>query len=181
MVASSRSRLRPDGELHRSDGAVSVPAGDGVVVLSGFHELYDREQRPMVRLATLLTGSAAMAEEIVQDAFAAVSDRWEELDRPGAYLRTSVVNGAASVLRHREVEARYRPRLAGTANTELPTNLIEVRDALDTLTPRQRFVVVLRYFLDLPDDEIARELDVQPSTVRSLAHRALASLREELT
>jgi RNA polymerase sigma factor (sigma-70 family) len=181
MVELSRSRLRPDGELHRSDGAVSSPAGDVAMVLNGFHELYDREQRSMVRLATLLTGSVALAEEIVQDAFAVVSDRWEELERPGAYLRTTVVNGAASVLRHREVEARYRPRLAGTSNMELPTNLIEVRDALDRLTPRQRFVVVLRYYLDLPDDEIARELEVQPSTVRSLAHRALASLREELT
>ncbi|MXZ53343.1 MAG: sigma-70 family RNA polymerase sigma factor, partial [Acidimicrobiaceae bacterium] len=63
---------------------------------------------------------------------------------------------------------------------EIPERLIELRSALDYLSDRQRIVVVLRYFVDLPDDEIAQALDVKPSTVRSLAHRALAVLRREL-
>ena len=137
------------------------------------------ERVPMVRLATLMVGSRAIAEEVVQDAFASVSERWNGLERPGAYLRTSVVNGCAQTLRRRSVEDRHRPLTLKTPG-EIPERLIELRSALDRLTDRQRIVVVLRYFVDIPDDEIARMLDVRPSTVRSLAHRALAVLRKEL-
>ena len=137
------------------------------------------ERVPMVRLATLMVGSRAIAEEVVQDAFASVSERWNGLERPGAYLRTSVVNGCSQTLRRRSVEDRHRPLTLKTPG-EIPERLIELRSALDRLTDRQRIVVVLRYFVDIPDDEIARMLDVRPSTVRSLAHRALAVLRKEL-
>ena len=134
---------------------------------------------PMVRLAALLVGSRAVAEEVVQDAFASVSERWDGLDRPGGYLRTAVVNGCAQVLRRRSVEDRHRP-VPVEIPDEIPERLIELRAALDRLTDRQRIVMVLRYFVVVPDDEIARTLDVRPSTVRSLARRALAVLRKEL-
>ena len=133
----------------------------------------------MVRLAALLVGSLAVAEEVVQDAFASVSERWDGLDRPGGYLRTAVVNGCAQVLRRRSVEDRHRPVTLEIPD-EIPERLIELRAALDRLTDRQRIVMVLRYFVDVPDDEIAQTLDVRPSTVRSLARRALAVLRKEL-
>ncbi len=133
----------------------------------------------MVRLAALLVGSRAIAEEVVQDAFASVSERWGGLDRPGGYLRTAVVNGCAQVLRRRSVEDRHRPVTLEIPD-EMPEQLIDLRSALDRLSNRQRIVVVLRYFVDVPDDEIARTLDVRPSTVRSLANRALAVLRKEL-
>ena len=150
-------------------------AADG----ADLESLFLVERVPMVRLATLMVGSRAIAEEVVQDAFAAVSERWNGLDRPGAYLRTSVVNGCAQTLRRRSVEDRHRPaRLEASA--EIPERLIELRSALDRLTDRQRIVVVLRYFADVPDDEIAQTLSVKPSTVRSLAHRALAVLRREM-
>ena len=133
----------------------------------------------MVRLATLMVSSRAIAEEVVQDAFASVSERWDGLDRPGAYLRTVVVNGCAQALRRRSVEDRHRP-VGLEIPGEIPERLIELRSAMDRLSDRQRIVVVLRYFVDMPDDEIARILDVRPSSVRSLAHRALAVLRKEL-
>ena len=137
------------------------------------------ERMPMVRLAALLVGSRAIAEEVVQDAFAAVSERWDGLDRPGGYLRTAVVNGCAQVLRHRSVEDRHRPVTLEIPDA-IPERLIDLRSALDRLSKHQRIVVVLRYYADVPDDEIARTLDVRPSTVRSLAHRALSALRKEL-
>ena len=137
------------------------------------------ERMPMVRLAALLVGSRAIAEEVVQDAFAAVSERWDGLDRPGGYLRTAVVNGCAQVLRHRSVEDRHRPVTLEIPDA-IPERLIDLRSALDRLSRHQRIVVVLRYYVDVPDDEIARTLDVRPSTVRSLAHRALSALRKEL-
>ena len=134
----------------------------------------------MVRMATLLVGSAAIAEEVVQDAFASVSKRWDGLQRPGAYLRTSVVNGCAQVLRRRSIEDRYRTARLEVADDESLARLLDLRAALDRLTDRQRIVVVLRYFVDVPDHEIAEVLGVQPATVRSLVHRALAVLRKEL-
>ena len=146
----------------------------------GFDGLFAAKRVPMVRLATLLVGSAAIAEEVVQDAFAAVSERWDTVDLPGAYLRTSVVNGCAGILRRRTIEQRYRATRIEVADSEIPEQLIDLRRALDRLTDRQRLVVVLRYFADLPDDEIAEALGARPATVRTLAHRALLALREEL-
>lgn len=146
----------------------------------GFDELFAREHRPMVRLATLLVGSSHLAEEVVQDAFASVDARWDEIDRPGAYLRTVVVNGSRAVLRRRELEQRTRDLHVVEQDDHIPTRLLELRDALDQLSERQRAVIVLRYFVDLPDAEIASTLGCRPSTVRSLARRALHALREEL-
>lgn len=145
-----------------------------------FDELFAREHRPMVRLATLLVGSSHLAEEVVQDAFASVDARWDEIDRPGAYLRTVVVNGARAVLRRRELEQRTNELHVVDQDDHIPTRLLELRDALDQLSERQRAVIVLRYFVDLPDAEIASTLGCRPSTVRSLARRALHALREEL-
>ena len=134
----------------------------------------------MVHLATLLVGSAAVAQELVQDAFVSVTKRWDHLDRPGAYLRTSVVNKCTSALRRRAVENRYRAFVPDESDYGIPEQLIELRSALACLSNRQRMVVVLRYFADLPDAEVAETLGVKPATVRSLAHRAMAVLRKEL-
>ncbi len=153
--------------------------GDWAANGADLESLFVAERVPMVRLATLMVGSRAVAEEVVQDAFASVSERWDGIDRPGAYLRTAVVNGCAQTLRRRSVEDRHRT-VAPENPSEIPEQLIELRSALDCLSDRQRIVVVLRYFVDMPDDEIAQTLDVKPSTVRSLAHRALAVLRREL-
>ena len=142
--------------------------------------LFAAERVPMVHLATLLTGSPAVAEELVQDAFVAVTKQWNHLKRPGAYLRTSVVNGCTSALRRRAVENRYRESVPSESDYGIPEQLIELRDALARLSDRQRVVVVLRYFADMPDTEIADTLGVRPATVRSLAHRAMAVLRKEL-
>lgn len=135
----------------------------------------------MVRLATLLVGSVPIAEEVVQDAFAQVGMRWDRLDRPGAYLRTVVINGCRAVLRRRSIEERYRNAMLRPADDEIPTQLIELGEALGALTERQRVVIVLRYFADVADEEIATVLGCQPATVRSLARRALAVLRAELS
>jgi RNA polymerase sigma factor (sigma-70 family) len=143
--------------------------------------LFARKRDPMVRMAALMVGSAALAEEVVQDAFVEVSRRWESLDRPGAYLRRSVVNGCAQILRRRSLEDRHARLEPEPPPVELAAPLLELRDALDRLTERQRIVVVLRYFVDITDAEIAEILGIRPSTVRSLTRRALAVLRKELT
>ena len=141
--------------------------------------LYDLERVPMIRLAALLVGSHAIAEEIVQDSFAALGERWGQLDNPGGYLRSTVVNGCRMALRRRATEQRYARD--ETSTVDAPTELVELREALDRLSERERAVVALRYFVDLPDGEIAELLGCRTTTVRSLVHRSLRKLRKELS
>ncbi len=149
--------------------------------------LYDTERATMLRLAVLLVGSRAEAEEVVQEAFLSVSDRLDDLDQPGAYLRTTVVNRCRSLLRRRQtVEVNraavetYYGRAVQSGDVELPPQLGELGAALAELNERQRTVIVLRYFLDLPDEQIAETIEAAPSTVRTIAHRALAHMRTTL-
>jgi RNA polymerase sigma factor (sigma-70 family) len=143
-----------------------------------FESLYRREHGPMLRLAVLLVGSRSVAEEIVQDAFAVTTERWATLSNPGGYLRGCVVNGCRMALRRRATESRIELNISTVIDG--PTELIELQDALRRLSERQRIVIVLRYFLDLPDKDIAPLLGARVATVRSLAHRALRVLRKEL-
>jgi RNA polymerase sigma factor (sigma-70 family) len=141
--------------------------------------LYERERAPMLHLACLLVGSRAIAEEIVHDAFIVVGERWEELEKPGGYLRSTVVNGCRMALRRQATEHRYA--YSDAATIDAPTELIELRSALDRLSERGRAAIVLRYFVDLPDAEIAKLLGCRVATVRSIVHRSLHTLRKELS
>ncbi|HRW37685.1 MAG TPA: SigE family RNA polymerase sigma factor [Aquihabitans sp.] len=152
---------------HEAPGA---PAGD-------FEELFDRERRPMVRLAFLLVGDERVAEELVQEAFAAVFLRWDRLDRPGAYLRRCVVNGARTATRRRSLERRH---LRAVADDGEPSPARELLDALAALSPERRAVVVLRFYESLTQEEIAEALGIRLGTVKSRLHRGLAELREAL-
>ena len=134
----------------------------------------------MLRLAVLLVGSPSVAEDVVQDAFAAVATHWADLDRPGAYLRTTVVNGCRMVLRRRATSQRLDPPQVAVP-VDAPAELADLHAALRRLPERQRVVVVLRYLHDLPDPEIAELVGCRPATVRSSAARALRSLRRDLT
>jgi RNA polymerase sigma factor (sigma-70 family) len=138
-------------------------------------ELFRNSWSDLVRLATFLTGSIATAEDLVQDTFARFGATQPQ--DPTRYLRTSVVNACRSYHRRRLVERRHRPASAHP-NVDHPS---ELWDVLDRLSKRQRAAVVLRYYLDLPELEIATILHCRPSTVRSLVYRGLASLREELS
>lgn len=141
--------------------------------------LYEREQAAMIRLACLLVGSRSIAEEIVHDAFVVVGERWTALEKPGGYLRSTVVNGCRMALRRRATERRYA--YADAETIDAPTELVELRSALDCLSERGRAAVVLRYFVDLPDAEIAELLGCRAATVRSIVHRSLQTLRKELS
>ncbi len=155
---------------------------------SALRMLYAAHWGSLVRLASLLLGSTSAAEEVVQEAFVGTYRRWSRLRDPQAaagYLRNSVVNGCRSVHRHRVVELRHRepspPEPAG------PEELAERRDqdatvmaVLATLPPRQREVLVLRYYLDASEAEIADLMGVSRGSVKSHAHRGLAALKEGL-
>jgi RNA polymerase sigma-70 factor, ECF subfamily len=145
-------------------------------------ELFDVEYAGLVRLATLITGDVAAAEDAVQEAFARAVARWHRLrsyDRPGAWVR--------------RVTIRLAVRDRGRRRRELPSELLdspvaetaapdpELIDALRALPPNQRAALVLFYFERLTTDEVADELGVRPSTARSHLHRGRAELARRLS
>ena len=142
--------------------------------------LHAAEFDGMVRLAVLMVDSRAIAEDVVHDAFAQVAERIDGLERPGGYLRQCVINGCRTHLRRRRMIDRTTPKLLEAPTVEEP-ELVDLHRALRRLPARQRAVVVLRYVDDADDASIAETLGCRPATVRSLAHRALTRLREELS
>jgi RNA polymerase sigma factor (sigma-70 family) len=147
------------------------------VVREPFDTFYHREFRGLVRLAMVLVDSQEQAEEVVQDAFAALYLRYRSVATPLAYIRASVLNGSRKVLRRRVLSRRLlgHPQ----ADSEMVYN--HVIDAVRRLPARQRAAVVLRYELQLTDTEIADTLNMPLGTVKSTLHRAIAQLRQEIT
>ena len=136
-------------------------------------------RREMVRLAFLLTGSHGQAEDAVQESYVRLYERWAAVDNPGAYLRTAVVNRCSSWHRHRAVACRIDPQLAvAESYVDGPDELF---DALATLSPRRRAVVVLRFYCRMELAEIAEVLGIGVGTVKSTLHRALTEMRGALT
>ena len=150
--------------------------------------LYREHARPLVRLAVLLVDDVGIAEEIVQDAFVLVHRRMGRLDqveRPVAYLRTTVVNLSRSRLRRRLVARRHpglveRDAPAADERVGLRDDQRAVITALQRLPRRQREVLVLRYWSELSEDEIAATLGISNGSVKTHAHRGMAALEQEL-
>ena len=141
-----------------------------------FDDVYRRESVALVRLALLLVGSREQAEEIVQDAFAQLFERWDGIQRPGAYLRTCVVNGCRRDHRRQSQDRRAAADTPVDLHTMLGAD--DLADALAALPARRRAAIVLRYYEDLSEADIAEALGVRPGTVKSLLHRGLAQLRQ---
>lgn len=158
------------------------PQGSHPMSTDEFEEFVLRSRRSMVRLAHIVVGSNAVAEELVQDALIRVFERWRRLDSPDAYLRVCVMNSCRSHLRRRRVEQRHEER--GRVSIERVSlgspELDETWAAVLELPFRQRAVLVLRYYEDLTEIETARALNCRLGTVKSAHHRALKMLREVL-
>ena len=137
--------------------------------------LYRQEYAPMVRLAHLVTGFNEVAEDVVQDAFVRMYRNWDRADQPGAYLRTIVVNGCRTWHRRRRLE---RERLPQPRPPGVDAEVHELLDALAHLGVRQRTALVLRFYLDMSEAEVAQVLGCRPGTVKSLVHRGLRQLEE---
>jgi RNA polymerase sigma-70 factor (sigma-E family) len=149
--------------------------------------LYRAQAVALIRLAYLMLGDRAEAQDVVQDAFCGLYRHWDRLaNQAGAlyYVRASVLNGCRTVLRRRALGRRvtmYQPP-AGSAEAAVLGNeeRQEVMRAVRQLPGRQREALVLRFYLDLPEREIARIMGVRPGTVRSATHRALKALGQLL-
>lgn len=148
-----------------------------MVEVETFEACYRRLWPGMVRLAHLVCGSEALGEEVAQDAFLGLQQRWHDVERPEAYLRSAVLNRARTAGRR---AVRERPGELPERGVDLTPETDAIWGVLRRLPERQRAAVVLRFYEDLPDDAIAELLGCRPATVRSLIHRALARLEEVL-
>lgn len=168
--------------LDRDHGEVVIP-----VAASTLPALYDQHFRSMVKLASMYVDDRETAEEVVQDAFVKLlsgSYRIED-GKHAPYLRQMVLNGARSMLRKRRVRRLHAPEQpgpvaaaeeSGVANTERTRILAAIRE----LPEKQASVLILRYYLDLSEAEIAETLGIARGSVKSHAHRGLAKLQKVL-
>lgn len=166
--------------------AVGIPSE--ALGAAGLEALYTSEYRSLVRLASLLVDDPETAEEVVQDAFVRASlRRLDDPDKALPYLRSCVLNGARSVLRRRRVAAAFRWERAGESRAAESVALEHDRHdrmvaALRRLPARQRECLVLRYYGDLSEADIATALGISAGSVKTHCHRglqALAALIEE--
>jgi RNA polymerase sigma-70 factor (sigma-E family) len=152
----------------------------------GFAEFVRARERVLQRTAWLITGDQGLAEDLVQTALARTWPHWERIrrgDDPEVYVRRVMVNtwltwGRRRWHREHPVEEMPDSPAAGDVATEVAVR-VAVRNALGTLTDRQRMVVVLRVFDDLSEPQVARVLGCAVGTVKSTMSQALARLRED--
>ena len=166
------------------------PAGDARQAVTA---LYAEHAVGLIRLALIMVGDRPTAEDVVQDAFCGLYRRWRTLSDPGkalTYVRSSVLNGARSALRRRarSYDAAGPAGAAGPARAQDPqTESAEsaallseehrqVLAGIHVLPDRQRTVLVLRYYLDLSEEEIATMMGISRGTVKSTSSRALTAL-----
>jgi RNA polymerase sigma-70 factor (sigma-E family) len=158
--------------------------------------LYTAHYRSLVRMAALLLHDTAAAEDVVQDAFVAMHGSWRRLrdtDKALAYLRQAVVNRARSRLRHLKVVERKTPpplpesgQIHGAYAPSAEHGALHALErqhvlaALRGLPHRQREVLVLRYYADLSEAQIAEAMGISPGAVKSHASRGIAALRESM-
>jgi RNA polymerase sigma-70 factor (sigma-E family) len=153
-----------------------------VATPDGFSEFVLARQAALLRTAYLLTGHAQDAEDLVQATLIKMVPQWRRIaDNPEPYVRRAMVNENISRWRRRRWREHSAAEIPETATSDPDVaDLLAVRDALAGLAPRQRAVIVLRYYEGLSEAEIARQLSIAPGTVKSQARDGLARLREAL-
>jgi RNA polymerase sigma-70 factor (sigma-E family) len=182
LNAAADGAVRPDAFLAAPTERTEWSANLAVI------ELYSMHYVALVRLAAMLVRDTPTAEEVVQDAFIAVHDGWDRLrdtEKALAYMRQAVVNRSRSVLRHRMVVEKNQmkpppdmPSAEHGALTLLERSAVVA--ALRDLPERQREAIVLRYYADLSEAEIAAAMRISRGAVKSHTSRGMAALRAAL-
>jgi len=172
-----------DTMASRDTAAGRVVANDDALV-----DLYRAHYRSLVRLAALLLDDVGTSEEVVQDAYIRMHGAWRRIKDPDKalpYLRTTVVNLSRSRMRHRQVAERHAPRpMPDAPSAEYGAISLAERDAvieaLRALPDKQREALVLRFYGDLSEAEIAQAMGVSQGAVKSHLHRGKAALARHL-
>ena len=154
---------------------------------SGVAALYEEHALGLTKLAHVMLGDKASAEDVVQDAFFGLYRNWARLSDPAMalpYLRRSVLNGCKSAVRWRRVRADralHEPAAASAESAVLAgEEQRSVLTAIRRLPARQREALILRFYLHESEADVARLMGISASTVRSTTHRALAALGQML-
>jgi RNA polymerase sigma-70 factor (sigma-E family) len=187
--------VHPAGAAQAGD---TQPAADGPpeagpgVAAAAVGALYESSALGLIRMAYVMLGDLASAEDVVQEAFYGLYRRWDRLADPAGalyYVRTSVLNGCRSALRRQAVRrgfVQHGPRADPPPAVSAETVVLggeereDVIRALRRLPDRQREVLMLRFYAELPDEQIARVMGIRPGTVRSATCRALEALGRAL-
>jgi RNA polymerase sigma factor (sigma-70 family) len=161
----------PPSEQRRATGTSSYE--------SEFTAFYRAEHEPQVRRAALMLGSGEAAHDVVHEAMASMYRRWSTIDTPGSYLNRAVLNGCRAVVRSRVADRRVQQRLRPVDDDSSPDDVLF--DVLARLPFNQRAAVVMRYFARMTEGEIADALDTRPGSIGPWIHRALTTMRKELS
>ena len=168
--------------------AIGTVTRDAIDADDALTALYAAHYRKLVRIAALLLDDYSLSEEVVQDAYVKMHGSWRRIREPEAaeaYLRTTVLNLARSRMRRRLVAAKHAPKpLPDAPCAEHGALELIERDrvirALHRLPPRQRECLVLRYYADLSETQIAEAMGISAGAVKSHASRGMAALRAAL-
>lgn len=149
----------------------------------GFLAFYTDRYQSLVRVSALILRRRDVAEEVVQDVMVQMATRWDTIDHPITYARTAAVNRSRTALRRHRREQPAEGVMVEIVHEDdaAPPELTAMWQAVGELSPRRRAAVVLRFYEDLSDQEVADILDCRPATVRSLVHRALRQLAKEMS
>jgi RNA polymerase sigma-70 factor (sigma-E family) len=183
MGASNQPPLTPPGGA--SGAAVtSAAAADAA---SGVTALYQAHAVGLIRLAIVMLGERTAAEDVVQDAFFGLYRHWDGLSDPAnalSYARSAVLNRCRSVLRRRGSPGRLEDVALASQSAEAAALVgeehQEVLTAIRALPDRQREALVLRYYLDMSEEEAARAMGISRGTVKSTTSRAVAAVARRL-
>lgn len=151
---------------------------------AGFRTFVESNGATLLHAARLLTGDHHRGEDLVQSALTKVYLKWDRVDAPLAYARKALVTGHIDSTRRRwwgERPTEVLPDEPGADGLAASDERDELRRLLGGLSPRERAVVVLRYYCDQSEQETAAALGMPVGTVKSTCARALARLRVEAT
>ena len=160
--------------------------GDGAMTAAGprgapteIEAVYRDRYVALVRHARLIVGSQAVAEELVQEAFIRLHRAWDRADEPRAYVHVIVINLCRTWCVRAERERSLTEAIEEPV--ALPPEYDDTWRAMMRLPEKYRTALVLKFYEDLAEAEIARLMECRPGTVKSLIHRGLGKLREELS
>jgi len=171
-----------DNRMASTASAVNLRTKNETEIMKpAFEQVYADEHKAMIGLAYLLVHSHSLAEEAVQDSFIKLLDRFDQVENPGGFLRKTTINKCHDLLRRKTKErnlikkffSKSEPSSTGVVTSELS-------DVLTNLDFDQREVVVLKYFLQHQNREIAQILNIPEGTVASRLHRGIKQLKGEL-
>lgn len=176
MQARGGANRSKDGATRGSSGPPHRRDGDP----TSFEELYAASRVQVERLAFLMVGDSAVASDLAHEAFVGLLRRWDDVENPSAYVRRSVTNAARS---HITSLGRERAKVARLERQRVDRSdeLEYLADAIQALPFRQRAVVILKFYGDLPEKEVAAAIGIRPGSVGPTLHRALRTLRKDMS